>query len=204
MEVSGIDNYGPSTTLLTWEKEIDMTSNKPIIEWVELNLVSNEEIANVGSPLQISATLANRGTESANFFFDCSIIETGSAADIGGYQNLKIDPNEEVEVYFSWRNNDPGEFSLKCTILTPTQLVNYETSDAFGGGDMSTKLITWEESEDISGLNLLPILISIMIIVMAGGVYLVHHLSNDAEETAEILEDFNRDTIEDEEVELDV
>ena len=204
MEVSGIDNYGPSTTLLTWEKEIDMTSNKPIIEWVELNLVSNEEIANAGSPLQISATLANRGTESANFFFDCSIIETGLAADIGGYQNLKIDPNEEVEVYFSWRNNDLGEFSLTCTILTPTQLVNYETSDAFGGGDMSTKLITWEESEDISGLNILPILISIMIIVMAGGVYLVHHLSNDAEETAEILEDFNRDTIEDEEVELDV
>ena len=39
---------------------------------------------------------------------------------------------------------------------------------------------------------------------MAGGVYLVHHLANDAEETAEILEDFNRDTIEDEEVELDV
>ncbi|MCP2502678.1 MAG: hypothetical protein NLN66_01320 [Candidatus Thalassarchaeaceae archaeon] len=206
MEVSGIDNYGPSTTLLTWEKEIDMTSNKPIIEWVALNLVSNEETANTGSPLQISATLANRGTESANLFFDCSIIETGLAADIGGYQNLKIDPNEQVEVYFSWRNNDPGEFSLKCTILTPTQLVNYETSDAFGGGDMSTKLITWEESEETSGLTILPILISIMIIVMAGGVYLVHHLSNDAEETAEILEDFNRDTIEDEdeEVELDV
>jgi hypothetical protein len=204
MEVSGIDNYGPSTTLLTWEKEIDMTSNKPIIEWVALNLVSNEEIANTGSPLQISAILANRGTESANLFFDCSIIETGLAADIGGYQNLKIDPNEQVEVYFSWRNNDPGEYSLTCTILTPTQLVNYETSDAFGGGDMSTKLITWEETEETSGLTILPILISIMIIMMAGGVYLVHHLSNDAEETAEILEDFNRDTIEDEEVELDV
>ena len=69
---------------------------------------------------------------------------------------------------------------------------------------MSTKLITWEETEETSGLTILPILISIMIIVMAGGVYLVHHLSNDAEETAEILEDFNRDTIEDEEVELDV
>jgi len=212
VEGSGIGNYGPSITLLTWEKEIDMTSNKPIIEWVHID--TSEDIANTGSPLQIAATLANRGSESANFFFDCSAyssidsnsetIETGLAADIGGYQNVKIDPNEEVEIYFGWRNVEPGEFGLICTILTPTQLVDYENSDAFGGGEISTKIIMWEEIEDKTSLTILPILISIMIIMIAGGVYWVHHLSNDAEETAEILEDFNRENIEEDEVELDV
>ena len=44
---------------------------------------------------------------------------------------------------------------------------------------------------------MIPIFIVIIIIIISGGVYFVHHLSNDAEETAEILEDYKKENIED-------
>ena len=189
---SGIENYGPSSTILTWEKEIDMTANKPFVEWVSLATSDNETTIPTGIAHQITAVLANRGTEGANIFFDCDVTETGLAADIGGYQEVKIDPGEEVVHYFGWRNNDQGTFGLTCTILTPTQLVDFENSEAFGGGELATSSVTWEETEEES-FNMLPIFIVIFIIVIAGGVYFVQHLSNDAEETAEILEDYKKE-----------
>jgi hypothetical protein len=197
VEGSGIGNYGPASVPLTWDKEIDMTANKPVIEWVALTISGEEEIIPTGASHQISAVLANRGTESANLFFDCYITETGLGADIGGYQSVKIDPGEEVPLYFGWRNNAPGSFGLTCTILTPTQLVDYENSEAFGGGEISTSSITWEDIEEDS-LNMLPIFIVILIIIISGGVYFVQNLSNDAEETAGILEEYKKEIGEDE------
>jgi hypothetical protein len=201
VEGSEIGNYGPSSTTLTWEKEIDMTSNKPFIEWVSLTTSGNETTSPTGIAHQITAVLANRGTEGANIFFDCDITETGLAADIGGYQSVKIDPGEEVVHYFGWRNNDPGTFGLTCNILTPTQLVDFENSDAFGGGELSTSSLTWEETEEES-FNMLPIFIAIIIIVISGGVYFIQHLSKDAEETAEILEDYNKEIDEEEDSDI--
>ena len=196
-EQSEILNYGPSDTTLTWEQEIDLRSiNVPSIEWVSLSISGNETDIPTGKSHQVSAIIANRGTVSANIYFDCDVTESGLAADIGGYQGAMIDSGEEIEVNFGWRNNDQGEFGLTCEILTPTQLVDYENSTAFGGGEFSTSTINWEDSEDVS-FNMAPIFIVIMIIIISGGVYFVHHLSNDAEETAEILEDYKKENIED-------
>ena len=154
-ESSGINNYGPANFELTWEKEIDLTSiNVPNIEWVALTVnlddSTSEENLQTGVSQQISAVLANRGGASANLFFDCNVAETGMSADIGGYQNVMIDAGEEVEVFFDWRNNEPGTLSLTCEVLTPSQLVDYENSQAFGGGTMSTEPILWEEINDES------------------------------------------------------
>ena len=197
---SGIINYGPQDgdIELTWEKEIDLTSNNvPYIEWVSLAVnVDNSESENeirTGVTQQISAVLANRGSAPANLFFDCDVAETGMAADIGGYQNVNIDAGEEVEVFFGWRNSIEGTFGLTCEVLTPTQLVDFENSQAFGGGNMSTQSITWEEIDEDS-FNMIPILIVIIIIMISGGVYFVHNLSRNAEETAEILENYNKTT----------
>ena len=199
-EPSGISNYGPQdgNIELTWEKEIDLTSNNvPYIEWVSLAVnVDNSESENeirTGVPQQISAVLANRGSAPANLFFDCDVAETGMAADIGGYQNVNIDAGEEVEVFFGWRNSVEGTFGLTCEVLTPTQLVDFEKSQAFGGGNMSTQSITWEEIDEDS-LNMIPILIVIIIVMISGGVYFVHNLSRNAEQTAEILENYNKTT----------
>ena len=198
---SEILDYGPSDTTLTWDEQIDLRMiNVPLIDWVSLTINGNESNIPLGESHQISAIIANRGTVSANIYFDCDVTESGLAADIGGYQGAQINPGEELELYFDWRNNDPGEFGLTCEILTPTQLVDYENSTAFGGGEFSTSTINWEEKSEPSTLAILPIMIVIIIIMIAGGVYLVHHLSNDAEETAEILEDFKRDNLEEEEV----
>ena len=195
---SGIINYGPQDgdIELTWEKEIDLTSNNvPYIEWVSLAVnVDNSESENeirTGVTQQISAVLANRGSAPANLFFDCDVAETGMAADIGGYQNVNIDAGEEVEVFFGWRNSVEGTFSLTCEVLTPTQLVDFENSQAFGGGNMSTQSITWEEINEDS-FNMIPILIVIIIVMISGGVYFVQNLSRDAEQTAEILENYNK------------
>jgi len=197
---SGIINYGPQDgdIELTWEKEIDLTSNNvPYIEWVSLAVnVDNSESENeirTGVTQQISAVLANRGSAPANLFFDCDVAETGMAADIGGYQNVNIDAGEEVEVFFGWRNSIEGTFGLTCEVLTPTQLVDFENSQAFGGGNMSTQSITWEEIDEDS-FNMIPILIVIIIIMISGGVYFVHNLSRNAEQTAEILENYNKTT----------
>jgi len=195
-ESSGIINYGPQDgdIELTWEKEIDLTSNNvPYIEWVSLtvNPLESENEIQTGVPQQISAVLANRGSAPANLFFDCDVAETGMAADIGGYQNVNIDAGEEVEVFFGWRNSVEGTFSLTCEVLTPTQLVDFENSQAFGGGNMSTQSITWEEINEDS-FNMIPILIVIIIVMISGGVYFVQNLSRDAEQTAEILENYNK------------
>lgn len=195
---SEITNYGPTDIELTWEKEIDLTSiNVPDIEWVSLtvNVEDSESDSEIrtGVAQQISAVLANRGTASANLFFDCEITETGMSADIGGYQNVIIDAGEEIEVFFGWRNIDAGIFGLTCEVLTPTQLVDFENSQAFGGGEISTESITWEEINDDS-FNMIPILIVIIISMISGGVYFVHNLSRNAEQTAEILENYNKET----------
>tara|TARA_B100000900_G_scaffold416162_1_gene449626 strand:+ start:1491 stop:3263 length:1773 start_codon:yes stop_codon:yes gene_type:complete len=197
-ELSEINNYGPSEIELTWEKEIDLRSNNvPNIEWVSLTNSVEDSPENIeirtGVSQQISAILANRGDAPANLFFNCDVTETGMAADIGGYQNVKIDPAEEVEVFFGWRNSQPGTFGLTCEILTPSQLVNYETSEAFGGGKISSQPVVWEEINEDS-LNMIPILIVIIIVMISGGVYFVHSLSKDAEKTAEILENYNKST----------
>ena len=203
IESSGINNYGPMNFELTWDKEIDLTSiNVPNIEWVALTVnidnSTSEEKLQTGVSQQISAILANRGSASANLYFDCNITETGMSADIGGYQNVVIDAGEEVEVYFGWRNNEPGTLSLTCEVLTPTQLVDYENSQAFGGGTMSTEPVLWEEISDES-FNMIPILIVIIIIMISAGVYFVHNLSKNAEETAEILDNYNKSTKNEEE-----
>jgi len=197
-ELSEINNYGPSEIELTWEKEIDLRSNNvPNIEWVSLTNSVEDSPENIeirtGVSQQISAILANRGDAPANLFFNCDVTETGMAADIGGYQNVRIDPAEEVEVFFGWRNSQPGTFGLTCEILTPSQLVNYETSEAFGGGKISSQPVVWEEINEDS-LNMIPILIVIIIVMISGGVYFVHSLSKDAEKTAEILENYNKST----------
>ena len=183
---------------MTWEKEIDLTSiNVPDIEWVSLtvNVEDSESDSEIrtGVAQHFSAVLANRGTASANLFFDCEITETGMSADIGGYQNVIIDAGEEIEVFFGWRNIDAGIFGLTCEVLTPTQLVDFENSQAFGGGQISTESITWEEINDDS-FNMIPILIVIIISMISGGVYFVHNLSRNAEQTAEILENYNKET----------
>ena len=203
-ESSGINNYGPANFELTWEKEIDLTSiNVPNIEWLALTVnlddSTSEENLQTGVSQQISAVLANRGGASANLFIDCNITETGMSADIGGYQNVMIDAGEEVEVFFDWRNNKPGTLSLTCEVLTPTQLVDYENSQAFGGGTMSTEPILWEEINDES-FNMIPILIVIIIIMISAGVYFVHNLSKDAQETAEILDNYNKSSKNEEEI----
>jgi hypothetical protein len=203
-ESSGINNYGPANFELTWEKEIDLTSiNVPNIEWVALTVnlddSTSEENLQTGVSQQISAVLANSGGASANLFFDCNITETGMSADIGGYQNVMIDAGEEVEVFFDWRNNEPGTLSLTCEVLTPSQLVDYEKSQAFGGGTMSTEPILWEEINDES-FNMIPILIVIIIIMISAGVYFVHNLSKNAQETAEILDNYNKSSKNEEEI----
>ena len=195
-EQSEILNYGPTDTTLTWEQQIDLRAiNIPSIEWVSLTINGNETDIPTGKSHEISAIIANRGTVSANIYFDCDVTESGLAADIGGYQGALIESGVELEINFGWRNNNPGEFSLTCEILTPTQLVNYENSTSFGGGEFSTSTINWENPEDES-FNMLPILIALIIIIISGGVYIVHHLSNDAEETAEILKDYKKEIIE--------
>ena len=98
-------------------------------------------------------------------------------ANIGGYQEVRIDAGESVEASFGWRSSDVGETTLSCRILTPTQLVD---DGAFGGGSMSTGLATWTEPAEDDSLPILPLLAAIVVGVVIAGVAMLRRGDSDA------------------------
>ena len=70
-------------------------------------------------------------------------------------------------------------------------MINYINIKIYIKGDVLN--ITWEEIDEDS-FNMIPILIVIIIVMISGGVYFVHNLSRNAEQTAEILENYNKTT----------
>jgi len=125
--------------------------------------------------MPVIAGLANRGTAAALLYFTCEVTETGMEADIGGYQQARIDPGESVEVSFGWRHSQTGDASLTCRILTPTQLVS---DDAFGGGSMTTETATWTEPAEDDSLPVLPLLAAIIVAMAIAGATMLRRASD--------------------------
>ena len=74
---------------------------------------------------------------------------------------------------------------MPCRILTPTQLVD---DLAFGGGEMASENISWQEVEDSEGLTyILPIMLALVIGIAIGGYVLI----NRAEE-GELVDDYQK------------
>ena len=180
-QTSGIGNYGGGVVNLSWSDSIVLDSGTPYVEWEYLEIPEayggplSDSSKNIGQSMPVLAGLANRGTVAALLYFTCDNTETGIEADIGGYQQARIDPGESVEVSFGWRHTQTGEASLTCRILTPTQLVE---DGAFGGGSMTTYTATWTEPVEDDSLPVLPLLAAIIVAMAIAGATMLRRASD--------------------------
>lgn len=180
-QTSGIGNYGGGVVNLSWSDSIVLDSGTPYVEWEYLEIPEayggplSDSSKNIGQSMPVLAGLANRGTVAALLYFTCDNTETGMEADIGGYQQARIDPGESVEVSFGWRHTLTGEASLTCRILTPTQLVE---DGAFGGGSMTTYTATWTEPVEDDSLPVLPLLAAIIVAMAIAGATMLRRASD--------------------------
>ncbi len=186
---------------LTWDQSIQLNSGTPNIEWESLEIVGDVDTRSTSQSVPVLAGIANRGTASALLYFTCdatvaSIDEDGNvteivaAADIGGYQEVRTDAGESVEVQFGWRSSVTGQASLTCRILTPLQLVD---EDSFGGGSTTTGVMTWTEPVEEDSLPVLPFLAAIIVAVGIAVTTMLRRASDAIVETEEEILSYSRD-----------
>jgi len=187
-ESSGIGNYGGGPMPLTWDQNIQLNSGTPNIEWESLEIVGDEDTRSTSQSMPVLARIANRGTASALLYFTCEV--AGLEADIGGYQESRIDAGESVEVQFGWRSSVTGQASLTCRILTPLQLVD---EDSFGGGSTTTGVMTWTEPVEEDSLPVLPLLAAIIVAVGIAITTMLRRASDAIVETEEEILSYSRD-----------
>ena len=187
-ESSGIGNYGGGSMPLTWDQNIQLNSGTPNIEWESLEIVGDADTRSTSQSMPVLARIANRGTASALLYFTCEV--DGLEADIGGYQEARIDAGESVEIQFGWRSSVTGQASLTCRILTPLQLVD---EDSFGGGSMTTGVMTWTEPVEEDSLPVLPLLAAILVAVGIAVTTMLRRASDAIVETEEEILSYSRD-----------
>jgi len=189
-EGSGIVDYGGGQFSLGWQSEIVVDQVIPNIEWVSITAVGDDgnsaSAGAVGDSLSIEAVIGNTGTAAAILAIDCNVTSTGVPAEMSPtWPNAMIGPGQQEAISFSWRYQSAGDEGLTCRILTPTQLVD---DLAFGGGEMASENISWQEVEDDEGLTyILPIMLALVIGIAIGGYVLI----NRAEE-GELVDDYQR------------
>ena len=187
-ESSGIGDYGGGSIPLTWDQNIQLNSGTPNIEWESLEIVGDEDTRSTSQSMPVLARIANRGTASALLYFTCEV--DGLEADIGGYQEARIDAGESVEIQFGWRSSVTGQASLTCRILTPLQLVD---EDSFGGGSMTTGVMIWTEPVEEDSLPVLPLLAAILVAVGIAVTTMLRRASDAIVETEEEILSYSRD-----------
>ena len=187
---SEIGNYGGGLASLDWSESIVLDSGIPYVEWESLTIREDSTSKARGQSMPVVANLANRGTAAALLYFTCEVAETGLEADIGGYQQVRIDAGETVEVSFGWRYSQIGDASLSCRILTPTQLVE---DDAFGGGSMTTLPATWTEPVEDDSLPVLPLLAAIIVAMAIAGATMLRRASDATLEDEESDSEYSKD-----------
>ncbi len=190
-EDSGIGDYGGGQLELDWNQNIPISNGVPRVEWSSLmvldedgNQLSYADIygmASIGDSVNVEAVLSNTGTAAASMAINCEEGNAGVTAQISpSFPNTVIGPGEQQTIAFKWRSSVIGIDTLKCSILTPIQLVD---EFAFGGGDATTNPVSWVEQDPISdGAGMIPGLIALLIGAAIGGYVLFSIYNNDEQE----------------------
>ena len=181
-EESGIGDYGGGQFELTWDSELKVESGTPMVSWDSLSVIGEEgplKDASVGESVNVDAVISNSGSVAASLAINCEDVSTDSTAQIApSFPNSVIGPGEQVTISFNWRVSVPGEDSISCRILTPTQLVD---EFAFGGGEMKSQSINWTMADDDEDTTIIPALIALAIAASVGGYFLLS-IYNEREE----------------------
>ena len=152
-----------------------LDSGTPKIGWVSIAPIGEDGAqiseASVGDSVNMEAVISNSGTAAASLAINRDVASTGEAAQISpSFPNTIVGPGEQSTITFSWRSSSSGDEALSCRILTPTQLVE---ESAFGGGQMSTEVLSWTEvSGGSGGGSLLPAMVALLVGAGIGGYFL--------------------------------
>ncbi|MDG1541028.1 MAG: hypothetical protein P8Q46_05725 [Candidatus Thalassarchaeaceae archaeon] len=181
-EESGIGDYGGGQFELVWDSEVKVESGTPMAIWDSLSVVGEDGAlseAVVGDSVNVDAEISNSGSAAAKLAITCEDVSTDATAQISpSFPYAVIGPGEKVTISFSWRVSVPGEDSISCRILTPTQLVD---ELAFGGGQTTSQSVNWTMVDDEDGFTIIPALIALAIAASAGG-YFLFSIYNEREE----------------------
>ena len=182
-EESGIGDYGGGQFELTWDSEVVVESGTPMVSWVSLVVMGEEgglSEATVGDSVNVEGVILNSGSAAASLALNCEDVSTNATSQISpSFPNTVIGPGEQAEISFSWRVSVPGDDSISCRILTPTQLVD---EFAFGGGQKgSQNIVNWVIADVDDEATIIPALIALVIATSAGG-YLLLSIYNGREE----------------------
>jgi len=136
--------------------------------------------ATVGDSVNVEGVILNSGSAAASLALNCEDVSTNATSQISpSFPNTVIGPGEQAEISFSWRVSVPGDDSISCRILTPTQLVD---EFAFGGGQRdSHNIVNWVIADVDDESTIIPALIALAIATSAGG-YLLLLIYNGREE----------------------
>ena len=160
-----LTDYG-SNEILPIESLTNYTSeNLPILA---IDSISPEETTRtVNNRIKMNATITNSGEGDARIALEC-FLGNGSVADVGGYPILEIPGGETRSVEFNWNMYEPGNTTISCGVIQPSQLV---VVGSYGGTPIDSEVVIWTEAiQQESGLGVLPIIIVVVILLIGAGI----------------------------------
>ena len=103
----------------------------------------------------------------------------GSVADVGGYPILEIPGGETRSVEFNWNMFEPGNTTINCGVIQPSQLV---IEGSYGGEPVDSDVVIWTAAiQQQSGLGVLPIIVVVFILLIGSGIWILQ-VSNSRDE----------------------
>ena len=144
------------------------SSNLPILS-ID-SIIPEQETNSVDSRIKMNATITNSGGGDARIALEC-FLGNGSVADVGGYPILEIPGGETRSVEFNWNMFEPGNTTINCGVIQPSQLV---VTGSYGGEPVDSEVVIWTAAiQQESGLGVLPIIVVVFILLVGVGIWIL-------------------------------
>ena len=170
------------------------SSNLPILS-ID-SIIPEQETNSVDSRIKMNATVTNSGGGDARIALEC-FLGNGSVAGVGGYPILEIPGGETRSVEFNWNMFEPGNTTISCGVIQPSQLV---IAGSYGREPVDSEVVMWTAAiQQESGLGVLPIIVVVFILLVGAGIWILQvSISSEKEEQEQKLRRLDED--EDEEI----
>ena len=144
------------------------SSNLPILS-ID-SITPEQETNSVDSRIKMNATITNSGGGDARIALEC-FLGNGSVADVGGYPILEIPGGETRSVEFNWNMFEPGNTTINCGVIQPSQLV---IAGSYGGNPVDSEVVMWTAAiQQESGLGVLPIIVVVFVLLVGLGIWIL-------------------------------
>ena len=142
------------------------------------SITPEQETNSVNNRIKMNATITNSGGGDARIALEC-FLGNGSVADVGGYPILEIPGGETRSVEFNWNMFEPGNTTINCGVIQPSQLV---IEGSYGGEPVDSDVVIWTAAiQQQSGLGVLPIIVVVFILLIGSGIWILQ-VSNSRDE----------------------